>query len=128
MKALAEHATQTPPDGLATQTPPGGPDPAGTPGDLPALSSQPGVRIELDEGEAGKGLAKLVLALMRLLHELLERQAARRVEAGMLDDEQVERLGLALLSQTEQIEELCRHFGLSEDELNLDLGPLGKLL
>jgi Gas vesicle protein K len=59
---------------------------------------------------------------------LLERQAIRRVEAGSLSDQQVERLGLALMQQSQEIERLRKEFGLEEEDLNLDLGPLGKLL
>jgi len=65
---------------------------------------------------------------LRLLHELLERQAIRRIDAGTLTDDEIERLGLALMKQTEEIERLRRAFGLEEEDLNIDLGPLGKLL
>ena len=65
---------------------------------------------------------------MKLLHELLEKQAIRRIDAGSLSDEQIERLGLTLMGQTREIERLREAFGLEEEDLNLDLGPLGKLL
>lgn len=69
-----------------------------------------------------------MLALVRLLHELLERQAIRRMDSGTLADDEIERLGLALMKQTEEIKRLRRAFGLEEEDLNIDLGPLGKLL
>ena len=74
------------------------------------------------------GLGQLVLTLMKLLHELLERQALRRIEGGALTPAQVERLGVTLMNQAREIERLRRDFGLPEEDLNLDLGPLGKLL
>ncbi|MBI4714572.1 MAG: gas vesicle protein K [Nitrospirae bacterium] len=74
------------------------------------------------------GLLRLVLALVKLLHELLERQAIRRMEAGALTQPEMERLGTALMKQAQEIEALRKEFGLEEADLNLDLGPLGKLL
>ena len=85
-------------------------------------------RFNLDPENAKNGLAQLVLTLVKLLHEVLERQAIRRIEAGSLTDAQVDRLGLALMRQAEVLEQLRREFGLEEADLNLDLGPLGKLL
>lgn len=85
-------------------------------------------RLSLDEGKLKNGLGQLVLTLVKLLHELLEKQAIRRMEGGSLSDEEVERLGSALMRQTEEIERLRVEFGLTEEDLNLDLGPLGKLL
>lgn len=85
-------------------------------------------RLALDEGQLKNGLGQLVLTLVKLLHELLEKQAIRRMEGGALSEDEVERLGLALLRQTEEIDRLRVQFGLSEEDLNLDLGPLGKLL
>jgi hypothetical protein len=85
-------------------------------------------RLNLDANNVKNGLGQLVLTLVRLLHELLERQAIRRIEAGSLSDPQIERLGLALMRQAQEIERLRNEFGLEEDDLNLDLGPLGKLL
>lgn len=78
--------------------------------------------------ETGNGLAKLVLALVNLIHELLERQAIRRIEAGSLNDEQAEALGEALRCQALTILELCKEFGIAEEDLNIDLGPLGELV
>lgn len=93
----------------------------------PGSTTQP-PRIALDQGDVKKGLGKLVLTLVELLRELLERQAIRRIEAGSLIDEEVERLGTTLLELSEQMESLKRDFGLADEDLNLDLGPLGKLL
>ncbi|HZH76400.1 MAG TPA: gas vesicle protein K [Archangium sp.] len=85
-------------------------------------------QLSLDEGKLKNGLGQLVLTLVKLLHELLEKQAVRRMEGGSLSDEEIERLGLALMRQSEEIERLRVEFGLTEEDLNLDLGPLGKLL
>jgi hypothetical protein len=85
-------------------------------------------RLNFDANDAKNGLGQLVLTLVKLLHELLERQAIRRVEAGSLSAQQIERLGLTLMRQAEEIERLRAEFGLAEEDLNLDLGPLGRLL
>ncbi|AOJ06477.1 gas vesicle protein GvpK [Burkholderia sp. ABCPW 14] len=84
-------------------------------------------RVDVTAASAGNGLAKLVLALIKLLHELLERQALRRIDAGSLNDDEIERLGLALMRQAEEIERLAGQFGFTDADLNLDLGPLGRL-
>jgi len=86
-----------------------------------------GRRLDLDPERLKNGLGQLVLTVVKLLHELLERQALRRIEAGSLTDEQIERLGLTLMGQAEEIDRLRREFGLEEEDLNLDLGPLGRL-
>jgi hypothetical protein len=86
------------------------------------------LRIEADREDVARGLAQLVLTLIELLRQLMERQAIRRVEAGGLSDEEVERLGRTLMALEERMEELKEEFGLSEEDLNLDLGPLGRLL
>lgn len=91
-------------------------------------STAPVRRLSLDEGKLKNGLGQLVLTLVRLLHELLEKQAIRRMEGGSLSDEEIERLGTALMRQAEEIERLRLEFGLTEEDLNLDLGPLGRLL
>ncbi|SMC70930.1 Gas vesicle protein K [Desulfocicer vacuolatum DSM 3385] len=85
-------------------------------------------RLKIDEENIKNGLAQLVMTLIKLLHELLERQAIRRIESGSLDDDQIERLGLTLMQQCEEIDRLRKLFDLEEEDLNLDLGPLGKLL
>jgi hypothetical protein len=84
-------------------------------------------RLDLDPERLKNGLGQLVLTLIKLLHEVLERQALRRIDAGSLNAEQIERLGLTLMQQAEEIDRLRREFGLEEEDLNLDLGPLGRL-
>ncbi|MDF2691829.1 MAG: putative gas vesicle synthesis protein [Labilithrix sp.] len=74
-----------------------------------------------------KSVAQLVLALVEFLRKLLERQAIRRMEAETLGPEEVERIGLALMRLEEAVHELAARFGLDPEELNLDLGPLGRL-
>ncbi len=85
-------------------------------------------RLDLDADKVKNGLGQLVLTLVKLLHELLERQAVRRIEAGSLSDEEIERLGVTLMKQSQELERLRKEFNLEEEDLNLDLGPLGKLL
>jgi hypothetical protein len=85
-------------------------------------------RIDLNEENVGKGLAQLVLTVLKLLHELLERQAIRRVDAGSLSEDEIERLGQTLRAQAEEIRRTAEKFGLDESDLNLDLGPLGRAL
>ncbi len=85
-------------------------------------------RININSEDLKNGLAQLVLTIVKLLHELLEKQAIRRIESGRLRAADCERIGFTLMKQTEQIEKLREAFGLSEEDLNLDLGPLGKLL
>lgn len=91
-------------------------------------ASTEGPRINLDQEGVKNGLGQLVLTVVKLLHELLERQAIRRMESGSLNDDQIERLGITLMRQAQEIERLRKEFGLEEEDLNLDLGPLGKLL
>lgn len=74
-----------------------------------------------------KSVAQLVLSLVEFLRKLLERQAIRRMEADTLDAEDVERVGLALMRLEETVHDLAARFGLAPEELNLDLGPLGRL-
>ncbi|HEX6921026.1 MAG TPA: gas vesicle protein K [Actinomycetes bacterium] len=83
-------------------------------------------RVEADPDKVEKGLAQLVLSLVELLRQLMERQAIRRVEAGGLSDDQVERLGTTLMLLERRMGELREIFGLTEEELSLDLGPLGR--
>jgi hypothetical protein len=73
------------------------------------------------------GLVQLVLTLVVFLHELLEKQAIRRMEGGSLGEEELERLGTALMRQAEEIERLRISFGIEKEDLNVDLGPLGRL-
>jgi hypothetical protein len=85
-------------------------------------------RIEADPENVERGLAQLVLTVVELLRQLMERQALRRVEAGGLSDEQVERLGTTLMLLEQRMGELRETFGLEQEDLNLDLGPLGRLV
>ncbi|WP_018402849.1 gas vesicle protein K [Marinobacter gelidimuriae] len=91
-------------------------------------SPAPSPRIALDPENMRKGLGQLVLTLVELIRQLLEKQSLRRIEGGTLSEEEIERLGLTLLRLGEEMEWLKKEFGLTDDELNLDLGPLGKLL
>ncbi len=84
-------------------------------------------RLDLDPDRLKNGLGQLVLTLVKLLHEVLERQALRRIDAGSLTEEQIERLGVTLMRQAEEIDCLRKAFGLEEQDLDLDLGPLGRL-
>jgi hypothetical protein len=84
--------------------------------------------VQADSETVERGLAALVLTVVELLRQLMERQALRRVEAGGLDDETVERLGRTLMALEARMDELKGVFGLEDEDLNLDLGPLGRLL
>ncbi|TVZ00740.1 gas vesicle protein K [Trebonia kvetii] len=86
-------------------------------------------RLDGDDPEAAeRGLAALVLTIVELLRQLMERQALRRVEDGTVSDEQAERLGTTLMRLDEAMNELTERFGIERRELNIDLGPLGPLL
>jgi Gas vesicle protein K len=94
---------------------------------LDELSTLPR-RIDADPERVERGLAQLVLTLVELLRQLMERQAVRRVDHGRLTEDEVERLGLAFMRLDERMAELKREFGLEDADLNLDLGPLGRLV
>ncbi|MGW7086785.1 gas vesicle protein K [Streptomyces sp. NPDC054871] len=85
-------------------------------------------RLDLDPDAVGRDLASLVLTVVELLRQLMERQAVRRFDAGDLTDEQEERVGTALMLLDERMTDLCERHGLRREDLNLDLGPLGALL
>ena len=85
-------------------------------------------RIALDPESVKKGLGQLVLTVVELLRQLLEKQALRRIEGGSLTEDEIERLGLTFLELNEQMKWLKEAYGLTDEDLNLDLGPLGKLL
>jgi hypothetical protein len=87
-----------------------------------------GTHIAFQPDDVKAGLGKLVLTVVELLRELLERQAIRRMDLGTLTETEVERLGTTFLQLSEQMEVLKVAFGLEGEELNIDLGPLGKLL
>src|ERR1700730_7236104 len=84
-------------------------------------------RIPADSDIVENGLAKLVLSIIELVRRLLEKQALRRMDAGTLTDQEVERLGASLMKLEEKLEELKRVFGLTDDDLNLKLGPVRTL-
>ena len=81
-------------------------------------------RISADPEIVENGLAKLVLSIIELVRKLLEKQALRRMDAGNLTDEEIERLGNALMKLEEKMSELKRTFGLSDDDLKMSLGPV----
>jgi len=85
-------------------------------------------RVNADPERVEKGLAQLVLTLIELLRQLMERQALRRMEGGTLTDEQLDQLGETFMKLNQRMEELKADFGLEDRDLNLDLGPLGNLL
>jgi gas vesicle protein GvpK len=99
-----------------------------TAGTLERLEAALPRRMNADPENLEKGLAQLVLTLVELLRELMERQAVRRIEAGTLSDEEVERLGQTFMALAERMDELKDVFGLTDQDLNLNLGPLGNLL
>lgn len=94
---------------------------------LQGLAQQPPARIDCSQETIEQGLAKLVLGLIELLRQLLERQAIRRMEGGTLSDQQLEEMGMALMKLEEKIKELAEQFGLKAEDLNLNLFSLGNL-
>ncbi|MCA1656151.1 MAG: gas vesicle protein K [Actinobacteria bacterium] len=85
-------------------------------------------RVDVDPEGLEQGLAKLVLTLVEFLRQLLERQAIRRMDGGTLTDDEIERVGLALMRIEQKVADLAGAFGLDPDDLNIGLGPIGKLL
>lgn len=85
-------------------------------------------RVSADPETVERGLVQLVLTLVELLRQLMERQAVRKLDAGALTPEEIERVGRTLMLLENRMAELRDHFGLTPEDLNLDLGPLGKLL
>jgi actin-like ATPase involved in cell morphogenesis len=85
-------------------------------------------RIDATAEDIDAGVAKLVLTLVEFLRQVLEHQAVRRMEGGSLSDEEVEQIGLALMRLQERLEEIKSAFGIEGEDLNIDLGPLGRLL
>jgi len=84
-------------------------------------------RIAADSDIIENGLAKLVLSIIELIRRLLEKQALRRMDAGTLTDEEIERVGAALMKLEEKMAEMKQIFGLADDDLNLNLGPVRSL-
>ena len=97
-------------------------------GEMEKLQDALPKKIEANPENAEKGLAKLVLTLIELIRKLMEKQAMRRVEAGSLTDEEIERVGETLMKLENKMKELKEIFGLKDEELNLNLGPLGDLM
>lgn len=95
---------------------------------LARRSSAPPGRWNADPEDVRRSVMQLVLTLVELIHQLLERQALRRMEEGTLTPDEIERVGQALMQLEATIKELAEQHGLALDDLNLDLGPLGKLL
>jgi hypothetical protein len=85
-------------------------------------------RWNADPEEVQRSVARLVLALVEFLRKLLERQSIRRMEAGTLTAEEIEALGLALMKLEETLHDIAGRFSLNPEDLNLDLGPLGRLI
>ncbi|MFJ4682973.1 gas vesicle protein K [Streptomyces sp. NPDC091377] len=92
------------------------------------MTDRPRSRVELDPDTVERDLVKLVLTVVELLRQLMERQALRRVDQGDLSEEQEERIGLTLMLLADRMAELRDRYGLRPEDLNLDLGPLGPLL
>jgi hypothetical protein len=91
-----------------------------------AKATVPRARIDFEPGKVEQGLLKLVLAIVELIRQLMEKQAMRRIDAGSLSSDDVERVGAGLLELETKIREIQQHFGI--DDLDIDLGPIGHLL
>lgn len=85
-------------------------------------------RVDIQPDNVQRDLARLVLTLIEFIRRLLERQAIRRMEGGGLNEQEIERMGLALMRLEEQMQVLKEQFGLQDDDLSLSLGPLGELM
>lgn len=111
-----------------------GPAPPPAPGPRPTATPRPSPEdvtrrptADEDDRHLADGVARLVLTVVAVLHDLIERQAIRRVEGGTLTDDQVERLGVALAALEERMADVREAFGVDDADLNLDLGQLGRL-
>ncbi|MEU8887983.1 gas vesicle protein K [Streptomyces sp. NPDC048442] len=102
----------------------------GSSGAAPATAGDEARRkqVELDADTVERDLAKLVLTVVELLRQLMERQALRRVDTGELTEDQEERIGMTLMLLEDRMDILRDKFGLEPEDLNIDLGPLGPLL
>jgi uncharacterized protein Yka (UPF0111/DUF47 family) len=96
--------------------------------ELERASARLSRRVEADPENVEKGLAQLVLTLIELLRQLMEKQAVRRIEAGSLTDDEIDRLGETFMKLEMRMDELKKQFDLRDEDLNLNLGPLGDLL
>lgn len=93
-----------------------------------ARAAQAPLRWNADPDEVQRSVAQLVLTLVEFVRKLLERQSIRRMEAGTLTDRQVEDVGRALMQLEETVRDIAAKFGIPPEDLNLELGPLGKLM
>jgi hypothetical protein len=96
--------------------------------EIEKLSNTEESKLKLTPDNADSGLAKLVLTLVELIRKLVEKQAMRRVDGGSLTDDEIERLGETLMKLEMKMEELKKHFNLTDRDLNINLGPLGDLM
>jgi hypothetical protein len=96
--------------------------------ELERLQGASPLRWNADPDEVQRSVAQLVLTLVEFIRQLLERQAIRRMEKGTLTDQQTEDIGRALMKLEETVRDLAARFGIPIDDLNLDLGPAGKLI
>jgi Gas vesicle protein K len=97
-------------------------------GPIPSVDPALSRRVNADPENLERGLAQLVLTIVELLRQLMERQALRRIDDGTLTEDQIERLGRTFMELSERMEQLRAEFGLDAEDLNLNLGPLGDLL
>jgi hypothetical protein len=97
-------------------------------GEIERRAAAEAPRWNADPEDVQRSVARLVLALVEFLRQLMEKQAIRRMEAETLTAEEVENLGLALMRLEETLQDIAGRFGLTPEELNLDLGPLGRLI
>jgi len=96
--------------------------------DSPMTRQAPLARVDIDPEALQRDLARLVLTLVEFLRRLLEMQAVRRMEAGSISDAQAEALGSTLLQARDAVLDMCARLDVAPDTLNLDLGPLGRLM
>ncbi len=97
--------------------------------ELDETAEKPPARLlDVDPAQIERDLCRLVLTIVELLRQLMEKQAIRRMEGGSLSDHEIERLGTAFERLDEKMDELRTVFGLNEEDLNIDLGPLGTLV
>ena len=96
--------------------------------ELDRLASAPAPRWNADPEDVRRSVAKLVLTLVEFIRQVLERQAIRRMEAETLTADETEAVGLALMRLEETVRDLGAQFGLRPEDLNINLGPLGKLV
>lgn len=96
--------------------------------ELVRAGSEGPLRWNADPDDVQRSVAQLVLTLVEFIRKLLERQAIRRMEAGTLTDQQTEDIGRALMTLEETVRDMAARFGIPIEDLNLDLGPVGKLI